>query len=71
MELKSFKTIHILYVVVSVSALLTACHTKITEPLKLMSKSDFGNLVENYSVPQAQSVQFNQSASESSVDLTY
>jgi hypothetical protein len=51
--------------------LLTACHTKITEPLKLMSKSDFGNLVENYSVPQAQSVQFNQSASESSVDLTY
>jgi hypothetical protein len=71
MQLKSFKTIQVLYVVVSLSALLTACHTKITEPLKSMSKSDFGTLVENYAVPQAQSVQFSQNASESSVDLTY
>jgi hypothetical protein len=37
MKLKSYKTIQMLYVVVSALALITACHTKVTEPLKSMS----------------------------------
>jgi hypothetical protein len=71
MELKSFKTIHILYAIVSVSALLTACHTKVTEPMKLMSKIDAQEVVENYGVPQAQSVVFGIKSDEYLSDLTY
>ena len=82
MKLKSFKTIQILYVVVSASALITACHTQVTEPLKLMSgqgvvkletlaSSGNATIVENYGVPQAQSVLFSKNADDASLDFTY
>lgn len=82
MKLKSFKTIQILYVFVSVSALITACHTKVAEPLKLMSgqgvvkietmaSSENATIVENYGVPQAQSVLFSKNADDASLDFTY
>jgi hypothetical protein len=82
MKLKSFKTIQILYIVVSASALLAACHTKVTEPLKLMSaqgvvvsqttvSSDNATIVENNGVPSAQGVSFSSQAQEESQDLTY
>lgn len=82
MKLKSFKTIQILYVVVSASALISACNTKLTEPLKLGSgqgiamnqtlvSSDNETIIENYGVPQAQSVQFSKNAEDASLDFTY
>jgi hypothetical protein len=82
MKLKSYKTIQIMYVVVSASALLVACHTKVTEPLKLMSaqgvvvnqttaSADNATVAENYGVPQAQNVLFGNNAQEGSQDLTY
>jgi hypothetical protein len=82
MKLKSFKTIQILYIVVSASALLAACHTKVTEPLKLMSgqgvvvnqttaSADNATVVENYGVPSAQGVLFSSQAQQESQDLTY
>jgi uncharacterized protein YcfL len=82
MKLKSFKTIQILYIVVSASSLLVACHTKVTEPLKLMSaqgvvvsqttvSSDNATIVESYGVPSAQGVLFSSQAQEESQDLTY
>ena len=82
MKLKSFKTLQVLYVVVSASALMAACNTKVTEPLKLMSGSSFGSIqkmissdnagsAENYGVPPAHSVQFTQRADEQLQDLSY
>jgi hypothetical protein len=82
MKLKSFKTIQIMYVVVSATALITACHTKVTEPLKIMSgqgagmnqtvvSSDNATVVENYGVPQAQNVLFGSNAQDGAQDLTY
>lgn len=82
MKLKSFKTIQIIYVVVSASALISACNTKLTEPLKLAPDSSIGMnqtsvsadnlaIVENYGVSQAQSVQFSKNAEDTLLDLTY
>lgn len=82
MKLKTFKTIQILYVVVSASALMAACNTKVTEPLKLKSgqgavmnqssaSSDTLASIENYGVPQAQNVLFGKNAQQESQDLTY
>ena len=82
MKLKSYKTIQCMVVVVSASALITACHTKATEPLKLMSgqghitnqttlSSETSTVTENYGVPQAQNVMFGSNAQEISQDLTY
>lgn len=82
MKLKSFKTIQILYVVVSASALISACNTKLTEPLKLTPESYIGMnqtsvsannaaIVENYGVPQTQSVQFSKNAEDALIDFTY
>jgi hypothetical protein len=82
MKLKSFKTIQIMYVVVSATALITACHTKVTEPLKITSgqgagmnqtvvSSDNATTLDNYGVPQAQSVLFSKNADDTSLDFTY
>lgn len=82
MKLKSFKTIKLMYVVVSASALITACHTKVTEPLKLMSgqsaipnqnmlSSEKPTIVENYGVPQAQNVLFSNRTEDTSLDFTF
>jgi hypothetical protein len=82
MKLKSFKTIQVLYVVVCASAFLTACNTKVTEPLKSMSGQgvainqalvllDNAVTSENYGVPQAQSVLFSKNADDASLDFTY
>lgn len=71
MKLKSFKTIQILYVVVSASSLMTACNTKIAEPLKLTAKQETGLAVENYGVPLAQSVLFSNSADDVALDFTF
>lgn len=82
MKLKSFKTIEVLYVVVSATALLTACNTKFTEPFKLasgqsvdknqsMTSSDDLIVVDNYGVTQAQSVTCSKNADDESLDFTY
>jgi hypothetical protein len=82
MKLKSYKTIQMLYVVVSALALITACHTKVTEPLKSMSgqgvvisqtvvSSDSATIAENYGVPQAQNVLFRKNADEPAQDFTF
>ena len=82
MKLKSYKTIQMMFVVVSASALMTACHTKLTEPLKLMSRQgvivnqtatslNTAPIVESYGVPQAQNVLFGENAVATSLDFTY
>lgn len=82
MKLRSYKTIQWMVVVFSASALIIACHTKATEPLKLMPghggntnqttlPSGTTTITENYGVPQAQNVLFGSNAQEISQDLTY
>jgi hypothetical protein len=82
MKLKSFKTIQVLYVIVSASALLVACHTQVTEPLKLMSGSSLGSnqtlvssdgskTVENYGVTAAKDVVFSSEADKPVIDFAY
>jgi hypothetical protein len=82
MKLKSFKSIQVLYVVVSATALLTACHTKVTEPMKLMSNSSLGanqtqvssesaKAVVNYGVTAARDVVFSSEADKPVIDFAY
>lgn len=71
MKLKSYKTIQMIYVIVSVSALMTACHNKVTEPLKLMSKTETQFKAVDYGVPEAQTVLFSQTADWQTLDLSY
>jgi hypothetical protein len=83
MKLKSFKTIQVLYVVVSASALMVACNSKTTAPLGLMSSTSNANfneetkaakdasLIENYGVSRAQSVIFTKDSDEQVKDYAY
>jgi hypothetical protein len=83
MKLKSYKTIQALYIVVSASALLTACFPRsASEPMKLLSGSSQGSqqiLISpeslsagnNYGVTPAGDVVFSIDSEKVVTDLTY